>query len=116
MLVYNNKEFCSMILGRMKESGKYALDKLDYSLASDMELSNIVDGYFHFDTAYGGSEGIYTDIDLVYTVKTSAGVESFRKNVFTFKTLYEEWDNHEEMAIIGSGFVCRANQELRQLL
>jgi hypothetical protein len=31
---------------------------------------------------------------------------------FTFKTLEESWEAHEKMAVLGSAFVVRANQDI----
>lgn len=109
MKEYNNKEFCAMIIGRLKETGVYAFDILDYALADDLKIRCIKDGYFTFETEFGGSEGVYTDICLKYT---SDYVKDVKQRVFTFKTLNESWSDHEKMAVLGSAFVCRANQEI----
>ena len=110
MKTYNNKEFCATIIGRLKEADRYAFDILDYALADERSINQLKEGYFTFETEYGGSEGIYTDIYLEYTSKLVEG--SLKERVFTFKTLSEDWADHEKMAVLGSAFVCRANREI----
>lgn len=98
-----------MIIGRLKEAGVYAFDILDYALAEDLKIGCIKEMYYTFETEFGGSEGIYTDICLKYATDY---VEDAKQRVFTFKTLNESWTDHEKMAVLGSAFVVRANQEI----
>lgn len=99
-----------MIIGRLKETGRYEFDKLDYALADDLSITQLKSAYFTFETEFGGSEGIYTDIYLRYTSEWAE--DGLKQRVFTFKTLEESWEAHEKMAVIGSAFVCRANREI----